>query len=124
MATAFITHADCALHDMGAHHPECPARLGAINDRLIASGIDAYLDFHDAPCASDEQVLRAHDAAYLAQLRDSVPQQGIHHLDPDTAMNPHTLTAAPLDAGACGLDTDHMAGGRVVSDFLCERPLV
>jgi len=32
MATAFITHADCAGHDMGRHHPESPARLAAIED--------------------------------------------------------------------------------------------
>ena len=39
--TAFISHRDCWQHDMGAHHPECPDRLGAISDRLIASGLDA-----------------------------------------------------------------------------------
>ena len=49
--TAFITHRDCWQHDMGSHHPECPDRLGAINDRLIASGLDVYLEFHDAPLA-------------------------------------------------------------------------
>jgi acetoin utilization deacetylase AcuC-like enzyme len=38
MTTAFITHADCLKHDMGAHHPERPARLTAIEDQLIASG--------------------------------------------------------------------------------------
>lgn len=122
MATAFITHADCALHDMGAHHPECPARLGAINDRLIASGIDAYLEFHDAPCASDEQILRAHAADYLASLRDSLPQQGIHHLDPDTAMNPHTLEAALHAAGAGVLATDLVIGGQADNAFCAVRP--
>src|SRR5258708_11687585 len=39
MATAFITHADCARHDMGRHHPESPARLAAIEDHLISSGV-------------------------------------------------------------------------------------
>jgi hypothetical protein len=43
--TAFITHRDCQLHDMGSHHPECPQRLTAINDHLIAQGIDAYFDY-------------------------------------------------------------------------------
>ncbi|GAB1411564.1 hypothetical protein MASR1M97_03000 [Candidatus Desulfobacillus denitrificans] len=49
MTTAFITHRDCLLHDMGAHHPECPERLSAISDRLIAAGLDLYLSFYDAP---------------------------------------------------------------------------
>ena len=43
MATAFIGHADCMKHDMGAYHPECPARLAAIDDQLISSGITGYL---------------------------------------------------------------------------------
>jgi acetoin utilization deacetylase AcuC-like enzyme len=38
MSTAFITHADCLKHEMGAWHPECPERLTAIEDQLIASG--------------------------------------------------------------------------------------
>ena len=50
--TAFITHRDCLLHDMGSHHPECPQRLTAINDHLIAQGIDAYFVYYDAPLAT------------------------------------------------------------------------
>ncbi|HEY9149566.1 MAG TPA: histone deacetylase family protein, partial [Gammaproteobacteria bacterium] len=34
MAIAFISHPDCALHEMGAGHPECPQRLAAIEDQL------------------------------------------------------------------------------------------
>jgi len=122
MATAFITHAVCALHDMGAHHPECPERLGAINDRLIASGIDAYLDFHDAPRAADEHVLRAHSPDYLARLREAVPQQGIHHLDPDTALNPHSLEAALRAAGAGVLATDLVVARQADNAFCAVRP--
>ena len=51
--TAFITHRDCWLHDMGTMHPECPDRLSAINDRLIASG---------APSEVVVAVKAAHDA--------------------------------------------------------------
>ncbi|HYR26050.1 MAG TPA: histone deacetylase family protein, partial [Aquabacterium sp.] len=35
MLAAYITHADCARHEMGAHHPECPERLAAIHDMLL-----------------------------------------------------------------------------------------
>lgn len=92
--TAFITHRDCWQHDMGAHHPECPDRLGAINDRLIASGLDVYLQFHDAPLADDAQLLRVHPREYVEHVRNSSPAHGIVHLDPDTAMSPGTLQAA------------------------------
>ena len=63
--TAFITHRDCYLHDMGSIHPECPARLAAISDLLIAQGLDHYLAHYDAPPASFEQLLRVHSAAHL-----------------------------------------------------------
>ena len=43
---------------MGEHHPESPERLAAINDRLIAAGLDMYLSFHDAPLATVEQLSR------------------------------------------------------------------
>ena len=84
-STAFITHRDCWLHNMGAHHPESPERLAAINDRLIAAGLDMYLSFHDAPLATVDQVARAHPREHVEELLASVPEHGIRHLDPDTA---------------------------------------
>ena len=106
MTTAFITHRDCWKHDMGAHHPECPERLGAIQDRLIAAGLDLYLSFHDAPVAEMEQLLRVHPRSYVEHLQASSPQHGIFHLDPDTAMSPGTWQAALRSAGAGVLATD------------------
>ena len=38
MTTAFYTHPQCRLHDMGSEHPECPQRLDAISDHLRATG--------------------------------------------------------------------------------------
>ena len=81
--TAFITHRDCLLHDMGTHHPECPQRLTAINDHLIAQGIDAYFNYHDAPLATFEQLLRVHPASQLDRIKRASPSHGIVHLDPD-----------------------------------------
>ena len=49
---AYITHPDCARHEMGAHHPECPERLGAINDLLLVKGLLDYMQPFDAPLAS------------------------------------------------------------------------
>lgn len=120
--TAFITHRDCWQHDMGAHHPECPDRLGAINDRLIASGLDVYLQFHDAPLADMEQLLRVHPHDYIDHLHRSSPQHGIVHLDPDTAMSPGTLQAALRSAGAGCLATDLVMRGEVRTAFCAVRP--
>ena len=122
MATAFISHRDCWQHDMGTHHPECPARLDAINDRLIAAGLDLYLEHHQAPLADMEQLLRAHVRRYIETLADSAPQSGIVHVDPDTAMCPGTWTAALRAAGAGVLATDLVMQGKVTNAFCAVRP--
>ncbi len=122
MTTAFITHRDCWKHDMGAHHPECPERLGAIQDRLIAAGLDLYLTFHDAPLAEMEQLLRAHPRSYIESLEASSPQHGIVHVDPDTAMSPGTWQAALRAAGAGVLATDLVMKKEAPNAFCAVRP--
>jgi len=122
MATAFISHADCARHDMGAYHPECPARLAAIDDQLIASGIAGYLQHHQAPLATEAQLARVHPEDYIAAIRAAAPRRGIVHLDPDTAMSPGTWDAALRAAGAAVLATDLVVGGNAESAFCSVRP--
>src|SRR5262245_17408436 len=122
MATAFITHGDCMKHDMGAYHPECPARLAAIDDQLIASGIAPHLAHHDAPLATHEQLARVHPDAYIEAIRAARPARGIVHLDPDTAMSPGTFDAALRAAGAAVLATDLVAGGEAENAFCSVRP--
>jgi acetoin utilization deacetylase AcuC-like enzyme len=122
VTTAYITHRDCALHDMGPHHPECPDRLAAIQDRLIASGLDAYVAHHDAPVADIDMLARAHSPEYLRQIFDTVPGSGIVHLDADTAMCPNSLRAALRAAGAGVHATDLVMSGAAVNAFCAVRP--
>jgi acetoin utilization deacetylase AcuC-like enzyme len=122
MHTAFITHPDCQLHDMGKHHPESPERLQAITDQLIASGLLGLLAEYDAPLATREQLTRVHDPHYVDAVEASAPMSGIVHLDPDTAMNPHSYVAALRAAGAAVLATDLVLEGRAANAFCCVRP--
>src|SRR5438552_6876884 len=92
--TAYITHPSSMLHDMGPYHPECPDRLTAIGDRLISSGLDAFLHRYTAPAASDAQLTRVHTAQYVAMIEAARPLSGLHFIDPDTALNPHSVDAA------------------------------
>jgi len=120
--TAFITHPDCWLHDMGAGHPESPDRLSAIRDRMIASGLDQYVSSFEAPQATIEQLQLAHSPDYIRELFESAPERGIVHLDPDTAMCPHTLKAALRAAGAGIMATDMVMHGQVNTAFCAVRP--
>jgi acetoin utilization deacetylase AcuC-like enzyme len=120
--TAYITHPSSLLHDMGPYHPECPDRLRAIGDRLISAGLDAYLRHCDAPAATHEQLARVHGEGYLATIEEESPVSGLHYIDPDTAMCPHSLTAALHAAGALVHATDLVAGGECRSAFCAVRP--
>lgn len=122
MTTAFITHRDCLLHDMGAHHPECPERLSAISDRLIAAGLDLYLSFYDAPLATFEQITLVHPEDYVRGIAESAPESGIVHLDPDTAMSTGTWQAALRAAGAGILAVDLVMDGKAENAFCSVRP--
>jgi acetoin utilization deacetylase AcuC-like enzyme len=122
MTAAFITHDECFKHEMGSYHPERPARLSAIEDQLIASGIGMHLERHEAPLATDEQLARVHPIEYVRAIRDAAPSEGTVHLDPDTAMNPWTLQAALRAAGAAVLGTDLVLTNRVKSAFCSVRP--
>jgi acetoin utilization deacetylase AcuC-like enzyme len=122
MPAAFITHAECLKHEMGAHHPERPARLSAIEDQLIASGDGPYLQRHEAPLATDEQLARVHPLEYVRAIRDAAPERGTVHLDPDTAMNPWSLQAALRAAGAGVLAVDLVLKDEVKGAFCSVRP--
>jgi acetoin utilization deacetylase AcuC-like enzyme len=122
MAIAYISHPDCALHDMGHHHPEQPARLSAISDRLIACGLDMVLHHHDAPPASRDQLEAAHDGSYIDEIFAAAPAEGISWVDGDTAMNPHTLNAALRAAGAVTLGVDLVMQGKAKQVFCAIRP--
>src|SRR5882672_9061851 len=122
MATAFVTHADCLKHDMGAHHPERPARLAAIEDQLISSGVGQHLTRFDAPLATDEQLARVHPPEYVRAIREFAPQEGTKHLDPDTAMSPFTLNAALRAAGAAAFAVDLIMKEKVSNAFCAVRP--
>ena len=122
MTTAFIAHNDCLRHEMGAGHPECPARLRAVEDQLIASGLINFLDHHDAPLVTREQLERVHAPGYIDAVEEACPHTGLQHLDPDTAMNPHTLEAARRAAGAVVLATDLVVSGAAETAFCSVRP--
>ena len=122
MRTAYITHDDCLKHDMGLDHPECPARMHAIKDQLIASGLLDFLSHYEAPKASKEQLARVHNSDYIDSIFHQSPQSGLMQIDDDTAMNPHTLSAALHAAGATIKGVDLVMSGEMQNAFCNIRP--
>lgn len=122
MPTAYITHIDCLKHDMGAGHPECPDRLHAVNDQMRASGVLDLVASFDAPMAHADELKRVHSPDYVESIFRHAPTQGYAQLDPDTAMNPHSLNAALRAAGAGVFAVDQVMTGKVENAFCAVRP--
>ncbi len=122
MHCAYITHPEFLKHDMGADHPECPARVHAIQDQLIASGLFDYLTHYEAPKATKEDLARVHTAEYIDMVFAKSPQTGLIDLDGDTSMNPFTLNAALHAVGAVIKGVDLVMSGTMETAFCNIRP--
>ena len=120
--TAYITHPSCLLHDMGSDHPECPERLASINDHVIAFGLDGHVARYEAPAATREQLSRVHAPAYVEAIERAAPASGLRYLDPDTALNPHSVQAALHAAGAVVKGVDLVCSGEHQTAFCAVRP--
>ena len=126
MTTAFYSHSDCRGHDMGRDHPECPQRLDAIDDYLLATGLDVALERIEAPLVDLRDVAFAHSSGYVAELRDTLERIAAggppHAFDPDTIANAGTWAAVQRAAGAAVAATDAVLDGRARNAFCSVRP--
>ncbi len=116
---------------MGQGHPECPERLDAIEDRLLATGVRDALEAGEAPLATLAQITRAHSVAHMEHLEalsqrliEDEPAGGPDHaqIDPDTSMNRFTVLAARRAAGAAIAATDAVIAGELDNAFCAVRP--
>jgi len=122
MPVALLTHPDCVLHEMGDHHPESPERLRAVLAAIEAAGLASRLRIERAPEATREQLLRVHHPDQVDLIFDAAPEASYAYLDPDTSMNPKSLSAALHAAGAVVRGTDLVMSGEVKSAFCAVRP--
>ena len=129
--TGYFTHPACRRHDMGRGHPECAARLDAIDDRLLLTGVLDALDHQQAPAATEAQLLRAHSARHIAALRAldarlaadaSAGGPTLAAVDPDTSLCAYSLEAALRAAGAAVAATDAVLSGALANAFCAVRP--
>ena len=116
---------------MGRGHPECPERLDAIEDRMLASGLLDVVERREAPLASTDTLELAHDRMHVAAMRglaEEVLEQesagGMDRIsiDPDTSMNRFTWNAVLRAAGAAIAATDAVMAGELENAFCAVRP--
>jgi acetoin utilization deacetylase AcuC-like enzyme len=122
MAIAYISHSDCGRHDTGWGHPEHVGRLRAI-PRALREDPELFhaVEHLEGRHATPEELALAHDAAYIARVRELAGAGG-GRLDADTVVSEGSWDAARAAAG-CVLDGVDMAfDGRAVRTFAAVRP--
>ena len=117
-----ISHYKCNGHQMGAHHPECPARLDAIQDQFIRSGLEYVIRQIDANKIDKALLALAHDQNYIDFIYNNAPAQGEFRIDDDTSMNSESLEAALYSAGAAKDAVDLVMSGDLKAAFCVTRP--
>lgn len=117
MLPPVFTHPRCLDHDPGRGHPESPARLRAILDRLSR---DAPGVVREAAPASLDAIERVHPRHYLELLAETSGRGG-GALDTDTILNSASWEAALGGAGAvlAAVHHAHATGGHA---FAAIRP--
>lgn len=127
MATLLFTHEACLDHRPGAHHPESPARLQAVLERL-ADPAFAPLLRRSAPLATEDQLALAHPRDFVEGLLAALPQPVAGQpdrplaIDTDTIASGGTRQAALRAAGAVCAAVDAVMAGEGVNAFCAIRP--
>lgn len=122
MSVVLFTHPDCAAHDPGTGHAECPARLHAVLAALDAPEF-AALDRAEAPLATEAQLCLAHPAQYVDRILSIRPAEGrVERLDADTVMSAGSATAAQRAAGGACAAVDAVMQNRASAAFAAVRP--
>ena len=108
-------------HRAPSGHPERPARVEAIRDALRGAHLAERATHVPIRAATDEELARAHDGAYLDELVAAVPGN-TGWLDPDTYFSPGTWDAARAAAGSAAELATAVLTGRFAQGLAVVRP--
>ena len=122
MKTGLFTHPVCLKHEMGEYHPEKPARIQAVLDRLRATGTDQHLIFREAPEATPEDIGRAHIADMVINAQTPVEEGDYFPLN-ETLLNAWSWQAALRAAGANIAAAKAVLAGELDNAFCLVRPI-
>jgi len=122
VGTGLVLDAGFRLHDTGRGHPECPARLDAIEAALERQGLLERLQRIAARPISDPELLRCHSQAYLHSVRRDVAYGRSELSTGDTAIGDHSEDVARLAAGGALAAVEAVLEGRVRNAFAALRP--
>lgn len=107
-------------HETG-DHPECPARLTAIRERLAAKSLSEHCQQPTWKSASPAQVARVHDPEYIEAVR-AFAERGGGRLERDTVVSRRSYDVAIRASGAVCDAVDRVASGEDATALCLVRP--
>jgi acetoin utilization deacetylase AcuC-like enzyme len=109
-------------HDTGPGHPERPRRLAHCRAELARSGLAARCRSIPARAATDAELERVHDPAYVRHVREACAT-GARVLDAgDTTISAASERIARLAAGSVAALASAVAEGRIRRGLALVRP--
>src|SRR5260370_9982698 len=105
-------------HKAPAHHPERPERLHAARNALAT--VAAAFEAVPARAATDEELLRVHEARFLEALEQMRGRSS--RLDPSTYVSPESVDVARVAAGSLVALSDALIDGPVSKGVALLRP--
>ena len=117
-----ITHTECLGHETPTGHPERPARLTAVVDRLEAEGLVDEMSVMTPAPAADDMLARVHDRSYIKAIAGATPRDGFVRVEADTVMSSGSENAARLAAGAVVGAVERVLDGLSRRAFCAVRP--
>jgi len=121
MTTYLYSHDIFVEHLTPAGHPERPDRIRVVKDVLEKEDFDALVRF-ETEQADESSFLQAHPESQVDMLRESVPEEGIFRVDPDTAMSPKSWDCVKHAVGGGLAAVDAVFEGNADNAFLAARP--
>lgn len=122
--TLFVSHPACLGHDPGPGHPDRPARLVAVMEKLASESFHglARVEPTLASPAARDAILRVHSNAHLARLEQAAPKDGRATLSADMVMSAGTLAAALRAASGAVIAVDAVMRKQAKNAFVATRP--
>lgn len=98
----YIIYDDFFLkHFTGDFHPENPARLTSIIEKINKSEVLRNLKFEKPVFANKDIISLVHSKNYIEKIKKLSQPGAFHYIDIDTIVTEHTYDCALLAAGAC-----------------------
>jgi acetoin utilization deacetylase AcuC-like enzyme len=121
MGTAFFSHLDFLLHENFPGHPERPARLAAIAEKLqTIPNLQALRRPQFSP-ASETELEFCHAPKLIAQIKN-LAQSGGGAIDGDTFVGEKSFEVAKLAVGAATAAVAGVLQGEFQNAFVASRP--